>query len=623
MKYIKFIFLLFIILTSQITLAQVATTYSVMTKYIQSGIAGGDCDTSETGEEEYTGFLASNDFVNTTWVSTGCQTIDVNGIGTYAQNIPLQTRTNNSYNISFSMDAWEDDYGDRCTWETGPSNWLGLPNWDDCRSEMELTYNFRDTPPSNGTYTDTPIFNAAEHQFQMQTTWKYSLNGGSSYTPSCNAITTLGWYGASQTFPDQGTIFSYLLDLTQGISYNFTTCGLSSEDTIIRVYGADGYTVIASNDDSCTLQSNLDFTPTSSGKYVVEVSRYVSSNNTHGPLLVEGAVKITISGGGAPQPQVSFEPQYCHGASTIITATNAGNFQVNWYSGTYTPNGNNNNLVFTGNPFITPPLSSQNNYVVEFANTNNCVNSSTLEIWVSPLPIPVINNVSSVCYGNSVVLSSSTPTGTIYWYDDAYNLLGSGNAIYSPPITQNTVFYARVESLGCFGNYTSIMVNVIGTQLDPTITQNGDLLTSNQDNSTYQWISECNSEYSYIQNETNQSYTPTAVGNYGVLITDTNTGCVTRSECITISTLGLNNQIYNPFQIYPNPTNGIITISFNEYEGSNLNFNVTDIQGRIVKSLTNVNEKSISFDLSTESSGVYFIRIYNETINEVQKIIKY
>src|SRR4051812_41798007 len=108
--------------------AQLANvSYTVKTVNVTSyeNATGGSC--WETGNEEYTAYLASWDNIDGTQTSTGCQTCDNNGNCSYAGNILLQSRTNNAYTLGFSVNAWEDDNGNRCAYET-----CTFCNDDDC-----------------------------------------------------------------------------------------------------------------------------------------------------------------------------------------------------------------------------------------------------------------------------------------------------------------------------------------------------------------------------------------------------------------------------------------------------------------------------------------------------------
>lgn len=74
-------------------------------------------------------------------------------------------------------------------------------------------------------------------------------------------------------------------------------------------------------------------------------------------------------------------------------------------------------------------------------------------------------------------------------------------------------------------------------------------------------------------------------------------------------------------KVYPNPSNGKITISISHFSG-NIDIEVVDINGRIISSI-----KKIEFNLSEDidlggiQSGVYILRIKSDVINTSKKII--
>ena len=78
------------------------------------------------------------------------------------------------------------------------------------------------------------------------------------------------------------------------------------------------------------------------------------------------------------------------------------------------------------------------------------------------------------------------------------------------------------------------------------------------------------------------------------------------------------NQLEN-IAIYPNPTNSILSVNLN---GINVDqIVVTDVTGRVVA--TEVNPTGIvSFDLSSQSAGVYFVRINSQNSTLTKKVIR-
>jgi hypothetical protein len=86
------------------------------------------------------------------------------------------------------------------------------------------------------------------------------------------------------------------------------------------------------------------------------------------------------------------------------------------------------------------------------------------------------------------------------------------------------------------------------------------------------------------------------------------------------STTALNNEVFNISNsiIYPNPTNQYVTISspLTIYRIECFN-----IDGKIVKSIQ-VNSNEVQMDLSEFTSGIYFVKSYNEKGVQTNKLIK-
>ena len=149
----------------------------------------------------------------------------------------------------------------------------------------------------------------------------------------------------------------------------------------------------------------------------------------------------------------------------------------------------------------------------------------------------------------------------------------------------------------------SFIVNVSALP-NTNITQNGNLLSAQQDDATYQWIN-C-IDNTAISGETNQSYTATANGSYAVVVN--NTFCSDTSQCLDVTITGLNESISeNSISIFPNPTNHILTIGFNAALNETINsLTIFNMLGQV--ELIESNGK-VEVDVSTLQAGVYFIKI--------------
>jgi glucose/arabinose dehydrogenase len=66
--------------------------------------------------------------------------------------------------------------------------------------------------------------------------------------------------------------------------------------------------------------------------------------------------------------------------------------------------------------------------------------------------------------------------------------------------------------------------------------------------------------------------------------------------------------------IYPNPTEGVITISFDYREGQNYTLEIHSITGQLVKQTSSISSSEIQLDLSSLNGGIYTFRIYSNSI---------
>ena len=78
--------------------------------------------------------------------------------------------------------------------------------------------------------------------------------------------------------------------------------------------------------------------------------------------------------------------------------------------------------------------------------------------------------------------------------------------------------------------------------------------------------------------------------------------------------------------VYPNPTEGIVSVSIENSALNDVQINLYDIRGRMISDKTFTNSESnftTTLDYSTISQGVYIMKIQNgNDINSRQLIIK-
>ena len=198
----------------------------------------------------------------------------------------------------------------------------------------------------------------------------------------------------------------------------------------------------------------------------------------------------------------------------------------------------------------------------------------------------------TVCFGDSI-----TVNGTVY---NAINLTG-------------TEVFTNVGTNNCDSTVTVTLT--IENAIDVSTTTSGLTISANAIGVTYNWI-DCNTSNSVVPAETGVSYTPTANGDYAVVVTVRN--CSETSACVNISTLGIEEQMSNiNLSIYPNPVINKLTIENKELEINSIS--ILNTSGKVVKTIT---ENNNMIDVSNLTNGMYLLQISTDNGLVSTKFIK-
>ncbi|MGE0561302.1 MAG: T9SS type A sorting domain-containing protein [Flavobacteriales bacterium] len=181
------------------------------------------------------------------------------------------------------------------------------------------------------------------------------------------------------------------------------------------------------------------------------------------------------------------------------------------------------------------------------------------------------------------------------------------------------LFYSATDLDNELRNATNpdIGADEFNSNLDNSTTIMNNEITANQAGASYQWL-DCDNGNAIIPLETAQSFTATVNGNYAVEITMGS--CVDTSACEAVTGVGIKETANTNVSIYPNPTNGVVTIDLGN-NANVVNYSITTIEGRVIEN-AKVTTNLIKVDLSKESEGVYFVRINTENTSTVYKLIK-
>lgn len=389
------------------------------------------------------------------------------------------------------------------------------------------------------------------------------------------------------------------------------------------------------------------------------------------------------------QPPVPSQGAHCGPGHVILTAT--ANDSIFWYSASTggSPLGN-------GPSYTTPTISNTITYYVQAGGVCPSTRVAVNAVITSQAADPVTTD-SSRCGPGTVVLTAIS-NDPITWYDTPNGtVVGTGNILTTPVITQTETFYAVAGIPGCVSDPVVALASVNPKPADPTVTGDSNcgpatltlLASSNDDITWYSQASggtilETGSDYTATFNTTTTVYVdatkgncvsnrvpviasiynnpvinlgpPLVVINSGQTITldpgagftsyDWSTNATTQtinvntsgtyyvvvtdihncqgSDTITVNVITgvTENALDAALEVYPNPTNGLVTISIAK---SSLEFilNVTDVEGRLILSdsqkFSGIFNKN--YDLSHLAKGVYYLRILSNDGNTTRPIV--
>lgn len=257
-------------------------------------------------------------------------------------------------------------------------------------------------------------------------------------------------------------------------------------------------------------------------------------------------------------------------------------------------------VVSQGNATVTPNIVTS----LDEATESQLVTLENLTFVTPAANWPANGNVD-VTDGTTVftvrVVNASPLSGAVAPVGP-FNITGVGGQFdnSSPFDAGYQIFPCSVEEL--------CNIDVTTTTTDFTIEATATGLS-------YQWV-DCDDNFAPISGETNQSFMAIANGNYAVIIIDG--ACSDTSDCVAISTIGLD--ILNSLSVstYPNPVNDILTIEAVEQR---FNVKVFNLEGKVLSTHFYVDGK-LEVNTSAWSNGIYTILVSNETTTRAIKIVK-
>lgn len=247
-----------------------------------------------------------------------------------------------------------------------------------------------------------------------------------------------------------------------------------------------------------------------------------------------------------------------------------------------------------------------------YSVTDNCSNQIMVAhtITVDDTTDPVAD-VASLLDVNAECQSTPTaPTAT----DNCSGVLTGVPDVAFPITTVGTTVVTWTYTDNC-SNVSTQAQNIIVSAIDNSVTQSGANLTSNSTGGTYQWL-DCDNNFAELAGMTSQAFVASANGSYAVEITIG--ACVDTSACYLVEGVGFEEFSGEIVNVYPNPTNGNLNLSFGEIY-SEINVTIKSVSGQVIQSETFQTTQNIELNF-TGANGLYLIEVI--TSNGESRVVK-
>ncbi|MCR9173626.1 MAG: T9SS type A sorting domain-containing protein, partial [bacterium] len=449
-----------------------------------------------------------------------------------------------------------------------------VPTLSDLTDECSVTATAPTTTDNcagtvTGTTSDPLTYNT---QGSFVITWTFDDGNGNTSTATQNVVI------ADVTLPTASNIDTAFAQCAGDVAIDVTLVNDAADNCTtapIVTYVGD----VASNGSGCSDTITRTYNVADEAGNNIDVVQIIIVNDTTPPTASNPVTLNVVCLADVPSTA---------GAEVWVTdeADNCGTPTVTWLSDVST-NGTGCNDTITRT----------------FSVTDDCGNSITVEQMiiiddhVAPEPdAAALSNIKETCEA-----TPSAPTAT----DNCAGVINGVPDVTFPITTVGTTIVTWTFTDYC-GNSTTQTQEVTITGVDVSTTMASDGITmvaSNQNPGvTYQWI-DCETGLP-VAGATNYNFTPTYGSDFAVIVTED--GCTDTSACVN-STVGLEQISMDGFILYPNPTTGQFTVSF---DGAIKSIEMIDVTGRVVMTETTLNEGLV--DASLLAPGKYMVRLTSE-----------
>lgn len=427
---------------------------------------------------------------------------------------------------------------------------------------------------------------------------------------------------------------AFLSNATTGLTYQWLKNGsVLPSDTLptLKVLSTGNYSLIVSNGTICNDTSNtlyvanfnkpnVSLAPipsTCSNEFSVQLSGGIPAGGSYSSAFSSGNLFV-VNNSGPGQFKVTYKFTDANGCSDTSsqlltvhaapTVSLAAKGAVCEDSAAHAltggmPSGGTYSIMGNTVTQFNPSALGAGTHVIryEYTDANQCSGVDSISTVVHALPnVQFSLRVKSFCENDEFFgLDGGTPTPGVYAGTgvSGFNFIPKSAGAGKHPIR-----YRHTDrTTGC-SNSAIDTITVFSTPSKPTVTQNGNILSSSSA-SSYQWFDKNGA----ISGETNQTFSPKKDGSYYVVITGAG-GCESEaSDEFDYSTVGINLRGAAGIRIYPNPASEQLNIDL-ELNDALVKFKIVSLTGQVVENGYLTSGKN-TVDVSSFNSGLYLLQL--------------
>ncbi|MCK4663635.1 MAG: immunoglobulin domain-containing protein, partial [Bacteroidales bacterium] len=372
----------------------------------------------------------------------------------------------------------------------------------------------------------------------------------------------------------------------------------------------NGSTNVGANSSTYTITS---VTVSDAGNYSCVVS------GTCGNPVTSNIATLTVNEGIT----ITTQPvggSVCEGSSKIfiVSATGSATISYQWEKDGNIINGENTSSYNLSS--IT--VSDEGTYTCDIANSCGIVTTNQAVLTVNTNSTVDLGADQSVCDGETVTLNAGGGFDTYLW--------STGETTQSIDVTSSGTYSVVVtDANGCGEGTDEVIVTIYPLPIvnignDTTIYNNETItLDAGSEFIEYLWNDGSNMQTLIVDGSQldTVSYSYSVTVNDSLYCSNSDTIVITIKNYVGILSINASSSI---IKVYPNPATDLINLSIANVGMDKIVVNIISSKGHILylKEFSNIKEELIEeIDLSNYTSGIYFIKVYNDKFSKTERLV--